>query len=287
MKLKRELLNASWRSWYASDLRPVGPGWLQLVWTFLFSVAVGLCFFVLSLTHQLIGSGRWLSPEIVGRWFASNMVVALTIGYTIHALFAVLTRLIGFKRIGRFNPTQRGLFFAGVPMLGTAAGWPLGAWFVSESAGRVFPFERPSAVAGAMLGAILLSLLFYLHFEAKSRQIEAEKRATEAQLRLLQGQIEPHFLFNTLANVLALIEHDPPKARHTLEAFTEYLRASLSGLRRDDNPLGAELDLATCRNSSFSLELRPIPFPFSARRLLRKMFRIRSVFCAMKLISSG
>ena len=50
---------------------------------------------------------------------------------------------------------------------------------------------------------------------------------TEAQLRLLQAQIEPHFLFNTLANVQSLIDHDTPRAKAMLESFTDYLRASL------------------------------------------------------------
>ena len=76
------------------------------------------------------------------------------------------------------------------------------------------------------------------------QQALAEKRATEAQLRLLQAQIEPHFLFNTLANVVALIDHEPAKARQMLGAFTDYLRASLTGLRRDVGPLADELALA-------------------------------------------
>jgi sensor histidine kinase YesM len=61
---------------------------------------------------------------------------------------------------------------------------------------------------------------------------------------LLQGQIEPHFLFNTLAGVLSLIDHEPAKAKQMLQDFTEYLRASLGSLRNDQSPLSQELDLA-------------------------------------------
>ena len=64
------------------------------------------------------------------------------------------------------------------------------------------------------------------------------------RLRLLQGQIEPHFLFNTLANVISLMDHDLPKARRVLLSFTEYLRSALGSLRRDEGPLAQELDLA-------------------------------------------
>jgi sensor histidine kinase YesM len=48
----------------------------------------------------------------------------------------------------------------------------------------------------------MITFLFHHFFAARSREIEADRRATEAQLRLLQAQIEPHFLFNTLANVI-------------------------------------------------------------------------------------
>ena len=80
---------------------------------------------------------------------------------------------------------------------------------------------------------------------ARPGQIQAERRATEAQLQLLQAQIEPHFLFNTLANVLSLIEHDAPRAKLMLESFTDYLRASLGELRREHSSVGAELDMAS------------------------------------------
>ena len=90
---------------------------------------------------------------------------------------------------------------------------------------------------------LLITALFQQFFWAKSRQIQAENRATEAQLRLLQAQIEPHFLFNTLANVVSLMEVDPARAKTMLEAFVDYLRASLSGLGHGRHTLGDEIDL--------------------------------------------
>ena len=87
-------------------------------------------------------------------------------------------------------------------------------------------------------------MALHFYFAAKGKQLAAEARATEAQLRLLQGQIEPHFLFNTLAGVISLIDHDTPRAKHMLQTFTEYLRSSLGTLRRDDGPLAQDLELA-------------------------------------------
>jgi len=244
MKLTRDILRASWTSWYASDLRIVGPRWLQLVWTFVFSTGVGLAFFVLGLSMRVIARGSWPSLEGALFWLGSNLVVAWTIGAIIHALFALAIGWLGADRIRRFDNPRKGLFFGGIPLLGTAIGWPLGAWLVSGQVGHWFPFGRADAILASLLFSVLISGLFYLHFDAKARQIDAEKRATEAQLRLLQAQIEPHFLFNTLANVQALVDEDAPRAKAMLSAFTDYLRASLGGLRRDEAPLADELALA-------------------------------------------
>lgn len=243
MALDRALLAASWRSWYANDLRFVGPGWLQWVWTAVFSSAIGLGFFVLGLGFSLMGSSRWPTAAGLWRWFAANMGIALTIGFTVHAMFWVLQRIIGAERIRAFSNPARGLFFGGVPLVGVMVGWPLGAWLVNTRSW--FPLERPSTVVASFLIALLLCVFFYFHFDAKSRQIEAERRAAEAQLRLLQGQMEPHFVFNTLATVLSLIDAgDTPRARRTLEAFIDYLRASLGKLRSGDSTLGEELAMA-------------------------------------------
>jgi signal transduction histidine kinase len=239
--LDRTLLTASWRSWYANDMRIVGPGWLQLVWTALFSAAIGVGFFVLSVAFSVMG-GRWPSGDTMLRWFLSNQGVALTVGFTIHALFSVSARWIGAERIRRFTNLQRGWYFGGVPLLGLLLGWPLGAWMVG--APGFFPLERPGWVVGSLLISLLLCLIFYVHFDTKARQIEAEKRAAEAHLRLLQGQMEPHFMFNTLGTVLSLIDTDAPQAKRMLETFIDYLRASLGKLRSDDSTLGDELRMA-------------------------------------------
>jgi len=98
-------------------------------------------------------------------------------------------------------------------------------------------------VASAAL-ALLISFIFFLFFNSMQNKLEAEKRATEAQLRLLQAQIEPHFLFNTLANVQSLMDHDLPSAKQMLASFTDYLRASLTTLRSDSSPVAHELALA-------------------------------------------
>ncbi|HEY0859839.1 MAG TPA: histidine kinase [Pseudoxanthomonas sp.] len=83
------------------------------------------------------------------------------------------------------------------------------------------------------------------------RELSAlESRVHEADLRLgvLQAQVEPHFLFNTLASVRALVRQDPAQAEATLDALVDFLRATIPKLRDDRGlhaTLGQQLDLCS------------------------------------------
>jgi LytS/YehU family sensor histidine kinase len=66
----------------------------------------------------------------------------------------------------------------------------------------------------------------------------------EARLNALRAQVEPHFLFNTLAHLKRLYKANPPLARRMLDSFCEYLRAVLPQMRIEVATLGGELDLA-------------------------------------------
>jgi sensor histidine kinase YesM len=77
----------------------------------------------------------------------------------------------------------------------------------------------------------------------KIRTLSTEKQLAEAKLRLLQAQIEPHFLFNTLANVVSLIEPAPAKAQLMLENFIHYLRGSLAASRATNGTFEQERKL--------------------------------------------
>ena len=246
MKIDRQALRESWQSWLSSDLQPVGPAWLQWVWTVLFSAALAVVFTLVGFLAFARGDGAWRNLEGWLYWYSRNLIICLSVGVCIHLLFRLAARLIGGDRQLRgWRPWQRTGLFAGLPLLGVAIGWPLGLLLAGNDV-RVWFSSRDGAnlAFGSVAVSLLLTFLMHHFFAAKARQIDAERRATEAQLRLLQGQMEPHFLFNTLAGVSALIEHDAARARQTLDAFTDYLRASLATLRRDEASLGQELDLA-------------------------------------------
>ncbi|MEK7994111.1 MAG: histidine kinase [Planctomycetota bacterium] len=78
--------------------------------------------------------------------------------------------------------------------------------------------------------------------EARTRALGLEKANLDARLRSLQAQIEPHFLFNTLANISALIDSSPTKARQAVDRLSDYLRTSLDRMREGATTLGQELD---------------------------------------------
>jgi len=109
----------------------------------------------------------------------------------------------------------------------------------------------------------------------KLKQVEYERALNENNLKLLQAQIEPHFLFNTLSNVLSLIDSRPDDAKQMLEYFTRYLRASLSRTRDNKTTLGDEMEIVNAylsiqkirmgKRLNFKIEIaqsmNDIPFP--------------------------
>ena len=119
----------------------------------------------------------------------------------------------------------------------------------------------------AFFNGLLLSLFFYVKLaaartQAKLARAEAErlllsKQAIEAELKLMQAQVEPHFLFNTLASVQYLTETDPPGAHKLLGHLIAYLRAALPQLRASSTTLGKEVELTRAYLNILSTRIGP------------------------------
>ncbi len=106
--------------------------------------------------------------------------------------------------------------------------------------------SMPIGLFFGLIGAIAYLLNERIEAEVKRGQLirsESEKREIEAHLKLLQAQIEPHFLFNTLANVSSLIDSDPILAKQLLERLNDWLRVALARARSEHSTLGDELDM--------------------------------------------
>jgi hypothetical protein len=80
-----------------------------------------------------------------------------------------------------------------------------------------------------------------LAFDLEKSQLE--RQALDARLRLLQAQVAPHFLFNTLANVQALVDAGSPRASEVLRSLIAYLRAAVPRLNEPTATVRQELDL--------------------------------------------
>ena len=84
--------------------------------------------------------------------------------------------------------------------------------------------------------------------ELRARELEGErdrKMALQAQLASLESRLQPHFLFNTLNAISALIQEDPDQAERTVERLAALLRFSLDAAERGLVPLAHELKIVT------------------------------------------
>ncbi|WP_260463851.1 sensor histidine kinase [Burkholderia sp. Bp8963] len=119
--------------------------------------------------------------------------------------------------------------------------------FAPASAGAWQSYGLSFLVAGITFACVSLytqAARMRATLETERREAaEARQAETAARLALLQAQIEPHFLFNTLANVQSLIERDPARASTMLDSLNRYLRASLGRTRKATSTLGEELEL--------------------------------------------
>jgi signal transduction histidine kinase len=259
------MLRQAWRAWVSAEWvreRPHSPVWLQLALTFLFNLAIAVV-----LTALAWGFARRIDLAEAFKW---NFVIAQCIGFTIHGLFSLGLRLLGPARIEGLNMLQRVLFYAGIPIVGMFIGYGLGLRLLGVDVLRAV-LDSPRILASMLLFSLLLSALWYTIMANRARlaELEAERSrdqaralaleraALDAQLRSLQAQIEPHFLFNTLANVASLIDTAPDKARAMLERLIELLRASLASSRATRTRLEDELHLVRAYLDILALRMGP------------------------------
>ncbi|KQO19321.1 sensor histidine kinase [Acidovorax sp. Leaf78] len=131
-------------------------------------------------------------------------------------------------------------------VLGYLGGTLLGDWWCGFSSWE----QGGRAQLRISIGiTIVAGFVGTYHFYTKSRSAwlhakvnEVRSQASEAQLKLLETQLEPHMLFNTLANLRMLIGTDPARAQEMLDRMIGYLRATLSASRSTQHPLAHEFD---------------------------------------------
>ena len=96
------------------------------------------------------------------------------------------------------------------------------------------------------LGALLRQKEAFARHQALAFELERselERQALDARLHLLQAQVAPHFLFNTLANVQALVDASSPRASTVLRSLIAYLRAAVPLLHEPATTIDREVQL--------------------------------------------
>lgn len=122
---------------------------------------------------------------------------------------------------------------------------PLAVVFGHVSGGWLTNQNMEHTITSIVFTAIGLSfsILHIVSVERHRRATRAERTAVAARLQVLQAQIEPHFLFNTLAGLNELIATDATRAQQMLAHLNHYLRASLAHARSDASTLANEFEL--------------------------------------------
>ena len=188
----------------------------------------------------------WPMASIVSAW-AGNLWQAMLVATV---MLAVLV-LAGRAPLRNAAARLAGL---GIALL---AGAYLGEWLLlwlqwgtRPAAGveailpRAIRWVPIAAVGGLILtGRQRVRELSSRFHEIEVSRLQLDKEQVALQLQLLRSQIEPHFLFNTLATVRHLQRTDPARGQETLTGFIRYLKASLPAMRASETTLGQELDL--------------------------------------------
>lgn len=243
--LNRAHLRRAWHSLWTLQARHDVPTGARLLVVSCIALALALGLMTIVAVFGTVDRPGW--------WWASllpNVGISLCILHTLFGVLGLAGRRLPAPLVARMSALRdwrAGLTLAllalGAIIAGMTIGFTIVPILVGFDIGGMF-ISLPAAVMKFALFLLAVMGLNWIAWNARLRRQQLQGEALEARLRLLQGQIEPHLLFNTLANVQSLMDYDPPRAKRMLETFSGYLRAGLSQLRQTDSTLGAELDMA-------------------------------------------
>ncbi len=181
------------------------------------------------------------------RGYAVPLLYSLTIGTSIWLLIDFGRELFASSAATGW-PQGRARWW--LPLAGVIGGYLTGtlagdAWFGWSSWSGVGLQTLPTSLLITVLAGTAASYYFYTRSESSylaARMADASKQATQARLKLLESQLEPHMLFNTLANLRVLIDTEPARAQAMLDHLIAYLRATLGASRASTHSLQAEFE---------------------------------------------
>jgi two-component sensor histidine kinase len=206
-----------------------------------------------------------VTPLKIAMIIGVNFLIALFIvlisrGTTTYLISLMYSQCIGISiatcTIAAANLIKTSKFALHVAFIGLAliAGAVIGVAIATMVMGVLFPglpqIHNHENYQTSLLFALLFGLIVtYVFFSLQRistervKRLEVEKSAVVTEIKLLQSQMEPHFLFNTLSTILSLIDDEPQKAKLMLESFTSFLRSSLVTARNETITLAQEMNV--------------------------------------------
>jgi hypothetical protein len=186
--------------------------------------------------------GNWPLADILLGWldlfteqlvsgvciFAALLLAALVPVRSVVARASLCLAAIALGALAGQGLLLRGTTPAPLAIVAEVARWLV----IGTMAFALYVFQRQGAAATTRA------------HEAGMRRLALDRQWAETRLQTLRAQLEPHFLFNTLANIRQLFRTEPERGRRMLASFVAYLRAALPQLRHDETTLGREVELA-------------------------------------------
>ena len=174
------------------------------------------------------------------------------------SLVCVMASWHGFRRYEGASRWQRPAWIVVIASLGGVVGGLAGGYgsakaFEGFSVEGILRLLSIGSLIGIGLAVVIVGVAHLRGREARQRvarlAAEAERerltrQTVQAELKLLQAQVEPHFLFNTLANLRYLVQSRSDDALPMLDHLIHYLRTALPEIRTEGSTIGREVELA-------------------------------------------
>jgi hypothetical protein len=253
------ILAAAWHSLWVLQKQHSEPVWAQVLVCTGMSAGLGAVMMLLTgLLTGLASEGNWwlvMAPV--------NLTICVVVANTVLALFRLLELVLpenALETLSSGGSWRATAVLNVIGLFGVVLGFAVSMLLLGSTSGRgLDDVYRNLAHQGIQVRILLFVIVIgtanWFWWRVRANLRAQQQQATESQLRLLQAQIEPHFLFNTLANVQSLIGHDTPGARQMLVDFTDYLRVGLDQLRHADSTLAQELDMARSYLQLFQIRM--------------------------------
>ena len=219
----------------------------DLLYTLIWSSSFGIFFTIVALV---------INPQWdLGRALWTKLVIANCIGYLIHGGFELGKRAFG-GWIVRRSYAVRTLYYSAISIASVFAGYWLGFKLLNLSAAQEWMFSGKGAMSILLLSLVIAAILATV-FRLRERQALAETAVVRerarveaaehqihlAQLKMLEVQTEPHFLYNTLANVISLVDTEPAAAKRMVERLIDYLRRAAAASSNGASTLATQVEL--------------------------------------------